>query len=127
MPAGPPAEGGAGPSRRPNALLAALLSTVLPGAGQIYTGRKRRGWALLGITAAAAVPAVWWLAAAYFGDGLLDAALSLTPGRLILLTVADAVLLGWRAFAAASASAVSCASSGRASHTVMNGAVSVSP
>jgi len=103
MPAGPPAEGGAGPSRRPNALLAALLSIILPGAGQIYAGGRRRGWAILGITVVAAVPAVWWLATAYFGDGLLNAALSLTPGRLILLVVADAALLGWRAFAVADA------------------------
>ena len=103
MPAGPPAPGGAGPSRRPNALLAALLSAILPGAGQIYAGRKRRGWTLLGISAVAAVPAIWWLGVAYFGDGLLDAALSLTPGRLILLTVADFALLGWRGFAAVDA------------------------
>ena len=58
---------------------------------------------MLGISAAAAAPAVWWLARAYFGDGLLEAALSLTPGRLILLVVADATLLAWRAFAAGDA------------------------
>lgn len=104
MPADQPARAaGTGRPRRPNAFLAAALSAFAPGAGQLYAGRRGRGWVFLGITAAAAAPAVWWLAAAYFGDGLLDAALSLTPGRLILLVMANAVLLGWRAFAAADA------------------------
>jgi LCP family protein required for cell wall assembly len=104
MPSDPRSEGAEDDRPRPpNALVAAVLSAVIPGTGQLYAKRKRRGWALLGITAAAAAPAVWWLASAYFGDGLLDAALSLTPGRLILLVMADAVLLGWRAFAAADA------------------------
>ncbi len=103
MPVDHAAKGGGGPTRRPNALLAAVLSAIVPGTGQLYAGRRRRGWVLLGISAAAAVPAVWWLAAAYFGDGLLEAALSLTPGRLVLLVVADAALLGWRAFAAGDA------------------------
>jgi len=58
---------------------------------------------MLGITVAMAAPAVWWLAAAYLGDGLLNAALSLTPDRLILLVVADAILLAWRAFSAGDA------------------------
>jgi LCP family protein required for cell wall assembly len=103
MPTPPSTEDAPGAVRRPNALLAAVLSALVPGIGQLYAGRRRRGWAFLGITAAAAAPAVWWLAAAYFGDGLLAAALSLTPGRLILLVVADAVMLGWRAFASADA------------------------
>jgi polyisoprenyl-teichoic acid--peptidoglycan teichoic acid transferase len=89
--------------RPPSPFLAAVLSALLPGAGHLYLGRKRRGWVLLGITAAAAVPAVWWLGAAYFGDGLLEAALSLTPSRLVLLVAANAALLGFRAFAAADA------------------------
>lgn len=91
------------PPRPPSPFLAAVLSALLPGAGHLYLGRKRRGWVLLGITAAAAVPAVWWLGAAYFGDGLLEAALSLTPNRLVLLVAANAALLGFRAFAAADA------------------------
>jgi polyisoprenyl-teichoic acid--peptidoglycan teichoic acid transferase len=103
MPGRPNEEPRAGSPRRPSAFLAAVLSAFLPGAGHLYLGRKRRGWVLLGITAAAAVPAVWWLAAAYFGDGLLEAALSLTPGRLILIVVANVALLGLRAFAAADA------------------------
>ena len=90
-------------ARAPSAFLAARLSAVVPGAGQLYLGRKRRGGVLLGITAAAAVPAVWWLAAAYFGDGLLEAALALTPSQLILLVAANVALLGFRAFAAADA------------------------
>lgn len=91
------------PDRRPRAFLAALLSALAPGLGQIYAGRRRRGWVMLGITAAAAAPAAWWLVSAYFGDGLLDAALSLKPSRLILLVIADAALLAWRAFSAGDA------------------------
>ncbi len=90
-------------ARPRNALVAALLSALVPGAGHLYLGHRRRGWVLIGITVAAAVPAVWWLAAAYLGDGLLDAALGLTPGQLILLVVASAALLGFRAFAVAEA------------------------
>lgn len=97
----PPAQPGRPP--RHNALLAATLSALIPGTGQLYAGRRRRGWLMLGASAAAAVPVVWWLANAYFGDGLLEAALSLAPGWLILLVVADAALLGWRAFAAGDA------------------------
>lgn len=103
MPADPPAENRPAPGRRPNAYLAAALSALLPGAGQLYAGRRRRGWVMLGISAAAALPAVWWLARAHLGRGLLDAALSVEPRRLILLVVADAVLLAWRAFAAGDA------------------------
>ena len=90
-------------ARPRNALVAALLSAFVPGAGHLYLGHRRRGWVLIGITIAAAVPAVWWLAAAYLGGGLLDAALRLTPGQIILLVVASAALLGFRAFAVADA------------------------
>ncbi len=103
MPGPAPTKSRALPPRPPSPFLAAVLSALLPGAGHLYLGRKRRGWVFLGITAAAAAPAVWWLATAYFGGGLLEAALSLTPSRLILLVVADVALLGFRAFAAADA------------------------
>lgn len=101
MPEDPTAAARARKARPSSALVAALLSAVVPGAGHLYLGRRRRGWALIGIAAAAAVPAVWWLVSAYLGGGLLDAALSLSPGQIILLVVASAVLLGFRAFAIA--------------------------
>ena len=103
MPDRPETEPRAAAARWPNAFLAALLSGIVPGLGHLYLGRRRRGWVLLGIMVAASVPAVWWLATAHFGDGIKQAALSLTPSQWIGLVIADAALLGFRAFAAADA------------------------
>ncbi len=41
---------------RPGPLRAALLSALLPGAGQIYAGRRRRGFWLIGVTLAISIP-----------------------------------------------------------------------
>jgi polyisoprenyl-teichoic acid--peptidoglycan teichoic acid transferase len=76
-------------ARRP--LLAALLSCLLPGAGQLYLGRRRRGLAMLAIT-------VGCLAV---GVGLLrePAAISrmvVEPDALLALLVADVGLMVFR-------------------------------
>jgi polyisoprenyl-teichoic acid--peptidoglycan teichoic acid transferase len=74
---------------RRRALIAALLSAILPGAGQLYLGRRRRGWLMLLIVALLAVAAlVLWLRGP--GD-LLD--LLLRPTVLIGLLAADGALL----------------------------------
>ncbi|NND01545.1 MAG: hypothetical protein HKN91_02045, partial [Acidimicrobiia bacterium] len=44
-------------------LVAALLSAIIPGAGQLYAGRQRRGIILLALSAALIVAALVWVAA----------------------------------------------------------------
>jgi polyisoprenyl-teichoic acid--peptidoglycan teichoic acid transferase len=75
-------------------LFAALLSCLLPGAGQLYLGRRRRGWAMIAVTVGCLAMAV----------GVLSepAALSrmvVQPGALLALLVADIGLLAFRAVA----------------------------
>jgi len=79
-------------TRRP--LFAALLSCLLPGAGQLYLGRRRRGWAMLAVTVVSLVMAV----------GLLSEPTALSrmvvqPGALLALLMADVGLLVFRAVA----------------------------
>jgi polyisoprenyl-teichoic acid--peptidoglycan teichoic acid transferase len=79
-------------TRRP--LFAALLSCLLPGAGQLYLGRRRRGWAMVAVTVVCLVMAV----------GLLSEPTALSrmvvqPGALLALLVADVGLLVFRAVA----------------------------
>jgi len=89
-PGRPPARGRA---RRPP-LLAALLSCLVPGAGQLYLGHRRRGTAMLGVT-------VLVLA---FGVGLWSdptalSRMAVQPRALLALLVADAGLLVFRVVA----------------------------
>lgn len=79
--------------RRP--LVAGLLSAVVPGVGQIYAGRTRRGAWLLGVS----LLAVGLTAFFVLQDPLGASKLAFRPGVLISLLVADAVALAWRAFA----------------------------
>jgi len=96
-----------GPQPR-NAFVAALLSAVVPGAGHLYLGHRRRGWVFVGITAALVVPAGVLLAMVLFVKGL-DLALTIArpffshPSLLIALLVLNALLLGFRAFVVAEA------------------------
>jgi LCP family protein required for cell wall assembly len=50
--------GAPGGGRSPSPLVAALLSALLPGAGQWYAGRRRRGLWMIGVSVALVVPAV---------------------------------------------------------------------
>jgi LCP family protein required for cell wall assembly len=79
-------------ARRP--LFAALLSCLLPGAGQLYLGRRRRGWAMVAVTVGCLAMAV----------GLVSEPTALSrmvvqPGALLALLLADVGLLVFRAVA----------------------------
>ncbi len=79
----------------PRPFLAALLSAVVPGAGQLYAGRRVRGAAMVVVTAAIFVLAgVLWVQGPLFLLRLL-----VRPSVLLGLLAANAVLLGFRAVA----------------------------
>jgi LCP family protein required for cell wall assembly len=93
-------------SRSP--ILAALLSFLLPGLGQVYAGRLRRGIALA-IPALAAVALV--LAVAVSGwSRVLD--LLVRPDVLVMLLLANAVLLGYHLLAVIDAHRLAAARGG---------------
>jgi polyisoprenyl-teichoic acid--peptidoglycan teichoic acid transferase len=79
-------------ARRP--LLAAVLSCLLPGAGQLYLGRRRRGWTMLAITAGCVAMAVGLLSEPAAVSRML-----VEPGALLGLLLADVGLLVFRAVA----------------------------
>jgi LCP family protein required for cell wall assembly len=79
----------ASPTRR--RLLAAALSMIAPGAGQLYSGARRRGIVLISVTAALVVLA---------GALAAHRALPSLDRRLLLLVLAvDLAVLGFRLFA----------------------------
>ena len=76
-------------------LIASVLSLLLPGAGQLYVGARRRGLILLGITALVVLGfffSVWLTVDAFWG---IDRKL------LVTLLVLDLALLAFRVFAVA--------------------------
>ena len=84
--------------------IAALLSAVLPGAGQIYAGRSRRGRIFLLITALAVLPAAILLVLVFYVSGVslavtLSRPFFTNPDLLGLLLLANALLLVFRAVA----------------------------
>jgi polyisoprenyl-teichoic acid--peptidoglycan teichoic acid transferase len=79
-------------ARRP--LFAALLSCLLPGAGQLYLGRRRRGWAMIAVTVGCLAMAVGVLS-----EPTALSRMALQPGALLALLVADVGLLVFRAVA----------------------------
>jgi LCP family protein required for cell wall assembly len=85
-----------GPTREPRGrpLIAALLSCLLPGAGQLYLGERRRGAVMLGIT-------VLFLAmgVGLWSDPTAVSRMAVQPRALLALLVADAGLLVFRAVA----------------------------
>jgi LCP family protein required for cell wall assembly len=89
-PAGrPPARG-----RRKRPLIAALLSCLVPGAGQLYLGERRRGVAMLVITAFCLA-----LAVGLWSDPTAVSRMLVQPRALLALLVADAGLLVFRVVA----------------------------
>jgi LCP family protein required for cell wall assembly len=81
-----------GRARRP--LFAALLSFLLPGAGQLYLGRRWRGWAMLLVTAGCVTMAVGLLS-----DPTALSRMAVEPGALLALLLADVGLLVFRVVA----------------------------
>ncbi len=84
-----------GPGRRaPYAFLCGLLSSILPGAGQLYAGRFRRGLVMLGLVAVVGVAALvlWQRGSAFLVDQLLR------PEVLLGLLVANFAFLLYRLF-----------------------------
>jgi polyisoprenyl-teichoic acid--peptidoglycan teichoic acid transferase len=81
-----------GRSRRP--LIAALLSCLVPGAGQLYLGHRRRGTLMLTVTVLClAVGVGFWTEPAAVSRMLVQ------PRALLALLVADLGLLGFRVVA----------------------------
>jgi polyisoprenyl-teichoic acid--peptidoglycan teichoic acid transferase len=80
--------------RRKSPLVAALLSCLLPGAGQLYLGYRRRGAAMLAIT-------VLFLAVGVglWSDPTAVSRMVVQPRALLALLVADVGLLVFRAVA----------------------------
>jgi polyisoprenyl-teichoic acid--peptidoglycan teichoic acid transferase len=82
------------PRRARKPLLAALLSCLLPGAGQLYLGRRRRGWAMIAVTVGCLAMAVGVLS-----EPTALSRMVVQPGALLALLVADIGLLVFRAVA----------------------------
>ena len=105
----PPAHG------RP--LLAALLSSVVPGAGQLYLGRSRRG---LAMAAAALAVVAGGLLLWRRGRDVLTGVLT-RPSWLLVLLAVDALLLGFRVFCVVDAGHLAAGAPGRARRGVLAG------
>jgi LCP family protein required for cell wall assembly len=80
--------------RRGRPLVAALLSCLIPGAGQLYLGHRRRGVAMLVVTALCVVVAV-----ALASEPTAVSRMLVQPRSLLALLVADAGLLVFRVVA----------------------------
>ncbi|HEV8648390.1 MAG TPA: LCP family protein [Actinomycetes bacterium] len=79
-------------------LVAAVLSCLLPGAGQLYLGRTRRGAAMVAVTVACVLAGV-----ALWQDRSGLARMLVRPEWLLGLLAVDAALLGFRASSVADA------------------------
>ncbi len=104
----PPSPASTRPSRWPHPLVAAALSAVIPGLGQIAAGHRRRGWWYIAITAALVVPALVLFMMVFYVTGL-ELAIDLSrpffrnPGLLLVLLAANAAALAFRVAAAVDA------------------------
>jgi len=101
-----------GPAREPRGrpLIAALLSCLLPGAGQLYLGERRRGTAMLVITALFLAVAV-----GLWSEPAAVSRMVVQPRALLALLVADAGLLVFRAMAVLDAYLLAARERGRTS------------
>jgi polyisoprenyl-teichoic acid--peptidoglycan teichoic acid transferase len=80
--------------RRRSPLVAALLSCLVPGAGQLYLGERRRGAAMLAITVLCLA-----LAVGLWSEPTAVSRMLVQPRALLALLVADAGLLVFRVVA----------------------------
>ena len=94
----PTADSAYQPWWRANAFVAMFLSALVPGLGQLYSGRRRRGAVLIGITGALLL-----VAAASLRDETRWLTWSVQPTALKWLLVGNGALLAFRAYAAADA------------------------
>jgi LCP family protein required for cell wall assembly len=102
-------------SRSP--LTAATLSGLIPGAGHLLSGHRRRGWWLIAVTVLGIAPAVIVVAWVVFDLGprsALDLARPFFdhPGLLLLLVAINVMVLGFRLFAAWDAFTINGGSAG---------------
>lgn len=81
-----------------NAYVAMFLSALVPGVGQLYAGRRRRGYTLLGITAFLVVMLLLMLQ-----DKAMWLTWSVQPTALRWLLAGNGALLAFRVYAAADA------------------------
>jgi LCP family protein required for cell wall assembly len=90
--------------QQPHPLIAAALSAIVPGAGQLYAGERRRGWVYLTITAIVGMPFLVLFLLVFFWRGL-EVAISVSrpffenPNLFNALAIANALLLVFRAVA----------------------------
>ena len=89
------------PSWRANAYVALFLSALVPGLGQVYTGRRRRGYVLLAITGLALI-----VMALMLRDRTMWLTWWFQPSALRWMLGGNAALLAFRVYAAADAYAV---------------------
>jgi polyisoprenyl-teichoic acid--peptidoglycan teichoic acid transferase len=82
------------PERRRRPLVAALLSCLVPGVGQLYLGHRRRGTAMLVVTVLCAAVAV-----GLWSEPTAVSRMVLQPRALVALLVADVGLLLFRVVA----------------------------
>jgi LCP family protein required for cell wall assembly len=93
-----------GPAAALRPLVAALLSAIVPGTGHLYAGDRNRGWRFLIITALIVMPLLILLAIVGLFADRQDQISMLRPffekpWLMVLLLVANALLLIFRAFA----------------------------
>ena len=100
-----PARATARASSSPSPLVAAALSAVIPGLGQIALGYRRRGWWFIAITALFVVPAAVLLLMVFYVTGI-DLAIDISrpffrnPDLLLALLAANGAALAFRAMTA---------------------------
>lgn len=119
--------------RSPRPLVAAILSALIPGAGQWYAGYRRRAWGYLAVTALVVVPAtILALLIFVVGVGLvldLSRPFFRNPDLLLVVLVVNIVLLMFRAAAVVDAYALAREQTPRhpgiAAGALMAGAVAV--
>ena len=96
------------PQGWPHPLVAAALSAVIPGLGQLAAGARRRGWWFIAITALFVLPAVVLLLLVFYVKGL-DLAIDISrpfferPGLLLVLLAANVIALAFRVMTAVDA------------------------
>jgi len=107
-------------TRAPSALVAAVLSAILPGVGHVYAGARRRGLGLLGVDAAMIV-----VAALVAADSKLRLELTLTVAGLGSLLVVNILTLAYRVWAADDAARIAGSRHGAAAWAFAGGAIAV--